>query len=114
MDTLDELERLLAEADLDTLSVETVPTSIGCCHKIMPIEACLYADNDRIGIDENNPAFRRRLARAKVLALGVNALPALLAVARAAEVVNAIDDPRSVMDEMWRLDDALARLRGAE
>ena len=34
MDTLDELERLLAEADLDTLSVETVPTSIGCCHKI--------------------------------------------------------------------------------
>ena len=41
----EQLEALAQAATPGERTVETVPTSTGHCHKIMPMHLCIYADN---------------------------------------------------------------------
>lgn len=62
----------------------TVPTSVGSCHKIGPFQngsrgatyACIYADGNRKGIDDENPSALELYANARL----ISAAPELLAV----------------------------------
>lgn len=72
---LEEIKGLLEKANLQTLTLETVPTSIGYCHKIGPLpgnqrhetSACIYHDNYRP--DQPDEAL---LATAKLFVACVN------------------------------------------
>ena len=67
-------------------TLETVPTSIGSCHKIGPFPsgrlasgtyACVYADGIRIGVDDNIPMAVELLANARLIAAAPDLLAAL-------------------------------------
>ena len=51
--------------------VETVPTQVGHCHKIMPIGACLYVDG--FTNDEDSEKARIGKANAALIVSAVNA-----------------------------------------
>jgi hypothetical protein len=72
-------------------SLETVPTSIGSCHKIGPFPsaghrpqtyACVYADGVRIGIDEKSAPAIELLANARLMAAAPDLLEALQMIHR--------------------------------
>lgn len=73
---LDELERLANAATEGPWKIETVPTSIGRCHKIGPFNACLYEDS-RFGAGVSE--YR---SNAELLAASRTAIPALVAAMR--------------------------------
>ena len=88
----DKLEKLLEKATPDALTVETVATSAGSCHKIGPLPvvghrhqenyACIYADSMRVGIDDNLTGSRRLRAFADLFAELVNNAPAIIEALR--------------------------------
>lgn len=57
-------------------SLNTVPTTVGSCHKIGPFPrglsgetwACVYADGCRIGVDDNNPNAVELRSNARLIA----------------------------------------------
>jgi hypothetical protein len=50
-------------------TIETVPTQVGHCHKIMPVGACLYVDQQFLPRDADNRASIVALANARAIAL---------------------------------------------
>jgi hypothetical protein len=60
--------------------IETVNTQVGHCHKIMPIGACLYVDNQTLPRDSVNADSQIALANARLIA----ASPMLLEACRMA------------------------------
>ena len=60
--------------------IKTVNTQVGHCHKIMPIGACLYVDNQTLPRDAVNYKSQQALADAHLIA----AAPDLLKILKAA------------------------------
>jgi len=66
-------------------SLNTVPTTVGSCHKIGPFPrglsgetwACVYADGCRIGVDDNTPNAVELHANARLIAAAPDLLAAL-------------------------------------
>ena len=100
---LDELERLLAQATLGRLSCDG--------RNIFEGRNCV-ATRGRSSTDEEADA--RAMAAMKLLAAAVNALPALIRVARAAEVYLSEDDEGEWASLAWEFTEALAALRGEQ
>ena len=80
------LRELAGRATPGPWNVETVPTQIGMCHKIMPLKGCFYVD----GMQEysrNDPSFARQNADPELIVALRNALPELLAALELADVL---------------------------
>lgn len=79
-------------------SMATVPTSVGSCHKIGPFPngaarvetyACVYADGQRIGIDDESAVSKELKANASLIAAAPDLLEALDSADRVIEVLLA-------------------------
>lgn len=88
-------------------ALESVQTSVGSCHKIGPfpsagvrkqVHACVYADQLRLGLDDESPIAVELLANARLIA----AAPELLAVARLVDdVADRVDhEPDSALGQL--------------
>jgi len=63
--------------------IKTVNTSVGHCHKIMPLGACLYVDNQTLPRDSVNTASVVALANAHLIAAAPDLLQELKNIANA-------------------------------
>ena len=70
--------------------VETVPTSIGHCHKIQPVNACLYVDYR--GIRATDPKTAVAEANARLIAAAPELLEALEKMLHEATKIGAFDE----------------------
>ena len=108
MSTLDELLKqvrpLLERAKLGQLHLETVPTSIGYCHKIGPLPggkehekyACIYHDNYQPDhLDD------RLMATAQLFVAAVNGLDRLAREPQPATMKLTAEQIREVFESYW-------------
>lgn len=62
--------------------VKTVDTQVGHCHRIMPITACLYVDNQKLPRDAINRDSVVALANARLIAAAPEMYEALTTLAK--------------------------------
>lgn len=96
---LGELRALMEAATPGPYSVETVPTSVGICHKLMPFTGCIYVDDSKGGRNR-----KELLATATFIAAACNAVPGLLAA------VESLD--RELGDNAAKSIDAIKEMLG--
>ena len=82
--------------------IETVSTAVGHCHKIQPLQACLYVDNQTLPHDAINYDSTLTLANVRLIAAAPELLAALEGMSRWMDMVYAWDKPvpREHLDEM--------------
>ena len=108
----------------------TVPTSVGSCHKIGPFPngsrvatfACVYADGNRLGIDDDLPAAKELSANARLIAAAPDLLEALCIAKKFMEIASdwSVDeaeingDMRSTYDWLEIVNSAIAKATGGQ
>lgn len=104
-------------------ALESVQTSVGSCHKIGPfpsagvrnqVHACVYADQLRLGLDDESPIAVELLANARLIAAAPELLAALVKAERLFREIGFIAAADSARPEsLWNeINNAIAKATG--
>jgi hypothetical protein len=82
-ETVTKIEELLKKATPGPWTDEATNTSVGHCHQIKPIHACVYVDNQTLPHEAMNPPSVEARSNADLICLLRNSIESLLAERKA-------------------------------